>query len=139
MIHGVQAVSIFCEDIRAEIGSKESLVGTLPSNISMASYPAVVTKFCIYTRITLVAGAKLELYDLIMNTPHGHSLFLSKLTQAVVDECHSAMLKYGDPTGSIVMRVIGEPFVFPVPGHYSVALRGSHGDLLTGSINFLSA
>ena len=139
MIPGVQAVSIFCEDIRAELGNKESLIGTLPSNISMGSYPAAVTKFCIYTRITLVAGAKLDLYDLIMITPAGQSMFLSKLDQRTIDECHAAMLKYGDPTGAIVMRVIGEPFVFQVPGQYSVALRGSHGDLITGSINFLTA
>ncbi|WP_188064677.1 DUF6941 family protein [Sphingobium sp. KCTC 72723] len=138
MIPGVQAVSIFCEDLRAELGNKESLVGALPSNIGMPAFPAAVTKFCIYTRITLLAGAKLELFDLIMITPNGQSMFLSKLEQAVIDECQSAMLKYGDPTGSIVMRVIGEPFVFPVPGHYSVVLRGSHGDLLTGSINFLT-
>lgn len=51
----MDAITIFCEEVRKEIGDTETIVGVMPDTIVVESLPFIFPKFAAYTRIRVTS------------------------------------------------------------------------------------
>lgn len=59
-MNGIQAVALFCEDVRQEAAGTVTLVGLLSDNLAVPAFPGVMPKLAIYIRVHIPVDHKTE-------------------------------------------------------------------------------
>jgi hypothetical protein len=57
---GISALALFCEDIRREGGSKDTLIGVMPTTVHVVSFPGALRRLSVYVQIRLATDGKYE-------------------------------------------------------------------------------
>jgi hypothetical protein len=57
---GINATALFCEDIRREAASRDTLIGIMPATIYLPSFPGDLRRLSVYVQIRLAVSGKFD-------------------------------------------------------------------------------
>lgn len=119
----INCTALFCESIREEKSGQDTIVGILPDNIAVPSFPGIFASLSVYVRITFEptekpASLAIELLN-VDDTQLADLIF----DQSLIDNATSDTLKEGNPFVSLIGRMGVGNIPIPAPGRmrlYSV-------------------
>ncbi|BBI99197.1 hypothetical protein FGKAn22_08900 [Ferrigenium kumadai] len=87
--------TIYCDDIRLEVGNKQSLMGLYASDLFVHEFPATLPKLCIV--VILVTPIDNPLRKLTVKvTKDGESLIEAPMTEEQLNQPQSEIIENGD-------------------------------------------
>jgi hypothetical protein len=133
----INAISLFCEDVREETNGQYSLIGVLGDNISVPQFPGMMPKLAIYVRINLAPTWKMRGgFDIYITPPNGEREILHSIEGALVKDTISKIRKAKNPVAGIYSHIVLSPLPVQSAGRLSLELQWSNGVIFLGSLNF---
>jgi hypothetical protein len=116
---GISAFAFFCEDIRRESANRDTLIGVMPENIQVTSFPGALRRLAVYFRIRLdVKGTYKKSLSVDLEIP-GDDVQIENRVQdpvplTVIEQSINRSKERGLPYATIIGRMaLTEPI--PVP------------------------
>ncbi len=131
----ISITSIFCEDIREEKSGGEILVGIMPDNINVSSFPFIFPKFSIYTRVNLDPKATIRDLSIWLRRQNGEEVSLGTLDPQVVDQAKTDAIKREFPIAGLIFRAVIQAFPLVDAGIISVVIKEGAEEYIGGALN----
>lgn len=131
----INAIALFADDIREEVGGKESLVGIYPDNIEVPGIPGALGKIVVYFRIHIPVEAKFELVTAKLRRPDGEEHPLGEVTWEFMAEPRQQSIDAGGSMVGLVLRAVVAPLVFKEEGRFRAIVDIDGEEILCGSLN----
>jgi len=131
----LNAVTVFCEDMRAEASGSETLVGIWPDNLNLPAFPFTIPKLCIYTRIAVGIDYPHRNLSVTMTTPDRQEHALGTIDAALFTKSLEDARFHGAPMTTIIMRAVASPFNVLKPGRVEIYVKAHRKKVLTASLN----
>ncbi len=139
MSQNISAVSLFCEDIRAEKTGTDILIGVLGDNMQIAEVPAALPKLGVYTRIVLpVNGRYREPMHAVMRFPDGRDLELGKFEVELINSTIREVKALGGNIAGFISKAVLSPFLIGQFGRIVMLLRIGKHERVSGHLNFIA-
>jgi hypothetical protein len=141
----MSAVAIFCEDIREEASGQNSIVGTLPDNLTLAAAQPpqenarpLFPKLGLYLRINFDANGEppRDLSVRLINTD-GEPHPLQGWSRETVDKAFADSRENGMPVVGLILTVVAAPFIFPGAGKLMAVVNVDGADHIAGAMNVI--
>lgn len=138
----MQAISIFCQDIRYELNEIVSLMGILPDNVNAVvdtrpGHTSFMQKLVIYTRINLRPDEHVDSLETFLRAGSGDQIGINKVEPEVIETARRQAAEQGSPYAGIIVRL--EAGNFPIaPGRVEAVVRCNGVEHLSGFINLSS-
>lgn len=136
----MQAASLFCQDLREEVGGAVSLMGIMPDNVQGAAPEAgtiaQLGKLVVYTRINLRLDEPIEPIVTFLRIPDGQEVGQQTIGLEVVEQAFREAREQDNVLAGLVVKVemVGIPFT---PGRLTMVLKYNGEEYIAGSIRFL--
>lgn len=134
----MQAISIFCEDIREEVGGSVSLIGVMPDNVGVASADRALPKLMVYTRINLSLDEEIQEITCFLRTQDGEEVAHSVFPVEQMKESFEQAKSQGNVFVGFVSRVGAAAFPAS-PGRVISITKYRGTEYVAGSLNFVVA
>lgn len=128
--------TLFCEDIREEVGGSATLVGVMPDNIGVPGVPGALPKLGIYTRFAVPSDGEPKAMQVVLRAPDGEESVLGDFAVELVRQSCADAQERGNPIAGFVSTAMAGPFPIKEQGRFLAILRVGRKDLITGSLNF---
>lgn len=136
----VNAVGLFCQDVRLERENSTSIVGVFAETANLTEFVpgrTVLPRLALYIRIHFTPDDVTEQISLFLQMPGDvGSVDLGSIDKEVIDEAVSSINKCGAPYASIYMRVDMSPFPIPALGWLKAILRIKGQETVVGALRF---
>lgn len=99
----LQAIAIFCEDIREESLGTVTLVGVFPDNIN-AEQPFSFPKLSVYARASFGIDEEILPFAFKLVTSEGQEIFRTEITGELINKAKSEAAQNGTPLIGVVSR-----------------------------------
>ena len=129
------AVAMFAEDIRDEVGGTQTIVGIFPDNLAVPSFPGMIPKLAIYTRISFDPGFAPKNVSVAISMDNGTELASDTFAgDLVVQSADETKGKEG-PIATLISKTIIGGIAIGGPGRMRAVVSHDGGEFLAGSIN----
>lgn len=129
------AVTMFCDDVRQEVGHTETIVGILPDNVNLPAFPIALPKIAIYTRIVVETDFIPEPIHVVLSTGGSEST----IATIDVETISNAILQSKEKASPIVgflARATAAPFPIEKPVRMLVRVTSENFNVISGTLNF---
>lgn len=133
----ISTISLFCEDIREEVGGQFTLVGILPDNIEVSSVPGSIPKLGIFTRINIPTGRIPPQLAVKILAQDGSVLVVNSIDPVLISKTISEAIDKGAPFTGIVSRVMGGNIPVISTGRISAIVEIDGNQIESGFLNFV--
>lgn len=132
-----QVVTLFAEDQRDEVQGIASLIGILPDNVGVVSFPGMLPKLAIYTRFFIEAEAELtESMSITVRHVDGTETRIAEFSPELLKETRDTALAQGNEYYGLIGQAMSSPFPVLQPGRMKVLVRLGDIEEVTGALNF---
>ena len=138
MSHDTNAVALFCEDIREEMIGSETLVGVLPDNITVPSFPVAVPKLGVYVRIHVNATQPPKNMRVKIIWPWDGEHPTTEIDPQIIHEATQNALRDKAPLFGIISRIRMNNVLLRSSGVIRVVATVDESDVLAGILNVQS-
>lgn len=114
------ALCLFCEDIRQEQGSQETLIGILPNNINVQSLPGMMPKLGVYVRYHFSIDYRPKSVQSFFLDTEENEILKMGIDESLLSETFSSSKRLNQPILGFMSRAVTAPFVFNHEGLYKV-------------------
>src|SRR4051794_5934383 len=97
------AIALFCEDIREEKTGQDTLIGILPDNVRVPSFPGAMPKVCVYLRINLPRDTAIRRAKSRLDLPDGTSFAMANLDE-VLDQAKQGATTHDTPYLGLISK-----------------------------------
>ena len=142
-----QALAIFSEDIRSEATGQDTIIGTLPDNLTvplpsgMAMPPNAVTaipKIGIYVRVNLDSnGTRPKSVAFRLLSTESKIIGQSQWSQSLIDKAFDDAKASSMPLAGLILKVVSGPVLVPKPGQLVAIVTIDGSDIIAGSVNVI--
>jgi hypothetical protein len=134
-MHDISAIALFCFDAREEKGGTETLVGILPDNVNMPSFPGGFVQMTVYFRVHMnVTYRPMEIIARVI-LPDGSELNRYQMDQAALEKTREKAVKNGNTYMGLITRFTVAPLRIDEPGRIQALLNVDGTDIVAGSLN----
>lgn len=130
------AVTLFCDSFREEVGGMTSLVGILPDNLAVSSFPITLPRLCIYTRMVVPSDEVPTIVDVVLQTPDGGEQISTRLEDETLAGALSNQTGDSAPIGHMYVVTATAPFTMGAVGRLLSIVRVDGTEIIAGSLNF---
>lgn len=134
IIRPVTASAVFCEDIREELSGAHSLVGIMPDNIAVPSFPGAMPKICVYARTLFDIERPPRTASVIFSRDETETLAEIELDDQMMSQAVRDAKKYGSPVGAVVTKIQAGNFLFDGPCRLLVIQTWDDEQFLIGAV-----
>jgi len=128
-------IALFCDDIRSEVSGQQTLVGIMPDNLAVDSFPATLLKLCLYVRFHIYPRASVAPVVVRVDIPSGQALPIGQLEERVILQAQEHALTHNLPYIGMVLTAQIANFLIPAAGRV-VAIGTTNGqDYVIGALN----
>lgn len=119
----LNAMAIFCEDIREEKNDIITLIGLLPDTVELESpsQPApdnsvavLVNKLCVFVRINFDPDMELSVSGLRLVLPEGEIISMGQFDPDLITKAKTDSKAKGNPIAGIIFRAVMSGFRPPI-------------------------
>jgi hypothetical protein len=135
----ITILGVFCEDIREEKGGTDTLVGILPDNVGVPSFPGGFPRLSIYVRVILPLDFEPSPIELSMIAPTGERVSLSQIEVGEIAEALKAGGEAGNPTAGMVFRTTFGGFAVPSACRVQALVKIKDEEHLACFLNVIAA
>jgi hypothetical protein len=136
---GFQATAIFAEDIREEKSGTITIVGVMPDNLTVASFPGAFAKMAIYVRLVIKTGTKLGDMAIKVKDPDGVVVVSSEISQELIENTYIKAKRDSNPIATIYSQITASPFPIAKKGRFFVVLESKDVTEIIGSLRIVAA
>lgn len=129
-------MGIFCEDIREEIASTQTIVGVFPDNLNIPHVPIGLPKLCLYIRIAVDPFIDIDPMTIWLVTPDGQEQQVSAIDPSLVASTQAIVRASGTPMATLISRVIAAGFPVVAFGRLRAVLRTKDEEIVCATLNF---
>lgn len=134
----INAVAIFCEDIREEKSGQNTLVGIYADNILVPSVPAVMSKLALYMRINFAPSEDIKSASFELVLPDGEHILIGDVTSSLIDDANADAIRTGRPFSTLVANAVFPQFILKQHGTLSAVVSINGNRLVCGLLNVLA-
>lgn len=134
-MHDISAIALFCFDAREEKGGTETLVGILPDNVNIPSFPGSFVQMTVYFRVQM--SVTYRPVEIIMRVvlPDGSELNRYKIDQDRLEKTRERAAKDENLYMGLITRFTVAPLRIDKPGRIEALLSIDGTDIVAGSLN----
>jgi hypothetical protein len=139
----ISALCLFSEDIREEKSGQDTIVGTLPDNVTFPVAPPspnarpMMPKLAFYLRMNLDSSIKpKDISAKILNTD-GTVIAESTWDRLVVDKAFDDAASNKMLFVSLILKAIASPLAFPGPGIMKAVVNIDGQEHIAGALNII--
>ena len=130
------AITLFCDDIREEHMGMITLVGVYPNNVNVPSFPFVLPKLGIYTRILIDVNDALRKITIHISAPDGKIELSTEIDEESIAKSQMAAKDKGSPIVGIMAHAIAAPFVVKEAGQIKLIVNIEGVEYIGGVLIF---
>lgn len=138
----MNAVTLFCEDVREEKAGLDTLIGVFFDNLNVplddgpADRAIVLPKLGMYTRVILEIDESVESVRLFLQWPNGTQVQIGEtFTPETIEQARREALANGAPTFGLVFRAVTSPFRLGEGGHHKAIVKIGDKEVISGILN----
>jgi hypothetical protein len=137
IVNHLNVISIFCEDIREEIGGTFTLIGLLPDNLATDKVPTNMPKLAVFTRtmISLEVDEKIENITIELKAPNGKIIAQNIIDTDLITQSVADSRAQGAPVLTLISRMVASPFPLLQVGRFIVTVVYNGEEFFSGAIN----
>lgn len=135
----LNAVALFCDDIREEKAGTHTLVGIYNDNVGVPTIPGGLPKLGIYVRVTFPIDIKPSEMKILFIPPVGDPQVLSIIDEAMISKSIADTKMQSGIISTIYSIALAVPFSVPQEGRFLVKLETGGESRVIGSLNFILA
>ena len=128
-------IAFFCDDIRAERSSTETVVGIYPDNVEVDKIPAMFPRMSIYLRINVFLDKEYEDILIYMLLSDEQKVDLTTIKAELISSAQKQATEQGSPFAGLVSRIKQSPFVAANPGRIQIVAAVNGDDYVCGLLN----
>lgn len=140
----LQAIAIFCEDIRSEASGQDTIVGTLPDNLnilhpttSIAAATPMLSKLGLYLRMNFDTQQKPKDVEAKLLNTDNSVILTGSWTQDLIDKAFSDAQTNSMPFAGLILKVIVAPLLIPKSGKLTAISIVDGSESVAGAINLM--
>jgi hypothetical protein len=135
------AVGFFCEDIRQEANSVETIVGVMPDNIALqGGTQGFLPRLAMYVRIHLTTDVEVDVISVTADFFDGmHHQQLGVFDKDKIVQEKETARRSGATTIGLIFRGIFTPFPVPRLGSILLKARVGEEEITCGGLHFTSS
>ena len=130
-------IAIFCQHIREEMGGTDTLIGILPDNVQLPSFPVALPNLSVYARIHLSPSFTPDSISVSLVMPDEKALVVNELKPELILRAVSEANASGAPIAGLIVRVSIAQFVIVAPGRIRAIASINGQDHVCGALNFM--
>ena len=112
----LSVVGMFCEDIREEMSGQDMLIGILPDNLDVPTFPGAMPKLGFYVRFHMDPAVDPGPLALRIRMPDGTERAHAVIDPTVVSKTRADAQASGSPIAGLITKTIIAPFRIDGPG-----------------------
>lgn len=124
----MRAVGFFCDDLRQEVGDRDTIVGILKDTTTVAKIPCALPKLGIYIRVQFDPNDPPQRIAARLDTPWGEVVDLGNADRELIETARNNALRSKQPHAGVVMTGIVTPFLIRAPGLVTASVDFGHDD-----------
>jgi hypothetical protein len=132
------AITIFCEDIREEVGGTETLIGIMPDNVQLPVIPFHFPKICIYTRIHLTFDFKPEEIKFFLKFPDNSEQFFGETSAEQVRSALTDSHSKNNLITGLIFKVKIANLPIKTEGKLVPMIKFGTEEFITGTLNIMT-
>lgn len=133
----LQAVTLFADDARKEVGSKKTLVGISGDIVRVEKFPVLLPKLAMFTRVNVPHDWNRESFTILLRSDGDEDEILGSMTlDRVVSARENASAK-GFPFVGVVLTSVSVPFPVEREKMFFAILTDGVDEIVCGAIAFL--
>jgi len=134
----LNVITFFCEDIREEKSNTETLVGVMPSTLSIPSFPSGIPKLGIYCRLQFPMTLADFSAEAFLQTSWGQSVPIGGFSGDLTAQAKKESLAQGLPLASIILKAMIVPMPLPEPGRIDFILKMGEEERICGVLGLFA-
>lgn len=138
-VPSLSTTSIFCEDIREEKDERFSLIGTFSDNIEVPSFPGIMHKICIFTRVNFPPSKCPGNITIHIVDTNDNIVTSNVLENALIQFNNVEAIKRNLTSTGIISRIVAANFPVNAEGEVKVIVEADGKSYLSGLLNFFTA
>lgn len=111
----VNAVSLFCEDVRQEANGQEIIIGIFKDKLFVNILPGMLPKLSVYTRINIPNDLDIQNLGVYLVSSIGENIVENKIDMGLIKSNKNIAIESGTPYTGITSRVTLSPFSVEEP------------------------
>lgn len=138
-MRGVQAFALFCDSVRDEKTSTQTIVGVYPDNLNVAKVPAVIARLAIYIRIMVDPDIDPDSMALWVVFPDGAERNVQTIEPDVISTARTKARENEMPYAGLLTNITFPNFPIMQFGRVKVLLRAGEEEIVCGALTFVEA
>lgn len=107
------AITIFCEDARAELAGSSTLVGVMSDRLAIDAFPAILPRLVAYTRIVSPISVRMKSLSTWLRFSDGREEGHQEFDTEFLEETMAGAKANSSTIVGIIGTLIAAPFVVP--------------------------
>jgi hypothetical protein len=128
-------IAIFCEDVREEVGGTHSIIGVMPDNIEVASFPGMLPKLAIYIRISLGLDVNVGSLAFKLRFPDGAEKPLGAFDTDELRRQQELTRSQGGPKVGLIVKAVAQGLKLQAAGRILIIADIAGEEEVCGSLN----
>lgn len=133
----IQAIALFCDDIREERAGSTTLVGIMQDNFELQNIPSALSRLAIYVRINLEVSEKPRPLSVLLEFPDGNRHTLGEFSKELVKKSQAEAKLANNTLAGLIANVVAPQFPVPQIGRVTVQLKDGNQLRIIGGLNFV--
>jgi hypothetical protein len=129
------AVSMFAEDIRDEVGGTQTIVGILPDNLAVPSFPGIIPKLAVYSRISFDPEFSPRNVSVSISFDNGAEIASDTFSADLVKQSITETKGKDGPIATLISKTIIGGIAINAPSRIRAVVSHDGGEFLAGTIN----
>ncbi|MET0482539.1 MAG: hypothetical protein ABWZ27_06430 [Aestuariivirgaceae bacterium] len=131
----LQAIGIFCEDIREERSGQDTIIGVLPDNLAVRTVPSNLPKLGLYIRIHFDPTLDPGDIALWIELPTDHQLHFGTMDRKITEKAIRDALALNQPVAGLISKVLINSFQIPTHGRIRAVANINGRDIILATLN----
>ena len=133
----INAVGFFCDDIREEVGQKDSVMGIYPDNITVPVIPGNFQRLCIYVRLNIQIEWDQAEITLHLRFEDGTQIEIARFALELIAAEFKGAKERGAPLVGFIAKGIASPLLVPVAGRIRLVAVAGDEEILCAALNVI--
>ena len=133
-IHGV---AFFCDDIRHEVGDRNTFVGTLPDNFEVPAVPGLIPKLGIAVRIHVPVELEPNDLNVFISVPGENRELMAAVDKGAIASTLETARAQGAGMGGFIINAVASPFHVHQAGKVLLECECGDDRFTLGSLNIV--
>jgi hypothetical protein len=138
-MRGVQAFALFCDSVRDETTSTQTIVGVFPDNLNIAKVPSMIPRLSIYIRVMVDPTEDPGPMILSLVFPDGTEKAVQTFDAETVTAARAKSRETEMPYTGMITNITFPTFPVMQFGRVKVLLRAGEEEIVCGALTFLEA